>query len=294
MGLAAFNRMRRERAQVEKHEAERFVRWRDERNARLRQNAGTTRETEREQLEIWREEQAAMQRVGAKVRLGMEMVAEGHPVTDEPLRRDHAAEIAGRNLQDVDKPKDPRERYDERVPPETTFNEELVPHMSVEHEGPTAEQVRAAEIETGVAPHPDDPDQPTTTRADRRRSGTMVARDEDLSRRALEVERSEMHDFEVDAVPETDADAGYEETIQDETAGQTASEPAEEVEEQEQETEVSDEQRSHVRIPKEWKGLAAAEKRKIAERLGVETRNATEASEVIQAELDRREAMKGE
>jgi hypothetical protein len=288
MGLAAFNRMRRERAPVERMEAERFVRWRDERNQRLKQ--GARQETEKEQLEIWREEQAAMQRVGEKVRLGMAMAEEGAPVTDEPLRRDHAAEIAGRNLKDVDQPKDPLTRYDERVPPDTTFNEELVPHMSVEHEGPSAEQVRAAEIETGVAPEPDAP-QPTTGG---RRAGTMVARDVDLSRRAMETaERGEMHSFDVEPHPPTDADAGYEDTIQDDSASRQPKASAESEDEDESQ-ESDDDSRRHVRIVKDWKSLPAAEKRKIAERLGAEAKNATEASEAIEAELERREAAKQE
>lgn len=291
MGLSSFNRMRRERAPVEKMEAERFIRWRDERNAGLRREDRAERE--REQYEIWQAEQAAMRRIGAKVEVGMEMARQGHPVVDEPLRRDHAAEIAGRNLHDVDQPKDPVQRIEERVPEGETANEQLVPHMSVEVVGPTAEQVRAAEVETGVAPEDEDgvrgPERGGSLVVRGRPVGEPAAR-EDLAVEVLPApEPGEAHASSVSDAPAEatqDADGGFEDTVQDggdEPAGAEADDGADDDDE-------SSETRTRVRIPKDWKSLPAADKRKIAERLGAEVHNATEAAEAIQAEMDRRAA----
>ena len=75
-------------------------------------------------------------------------------VIDEPLRRDHAAEIAGRNLEGVQEPTDPAAHVAERIPAEKTANEKLVPLTGAESDGPTAEQVHAAAKEVGALPAP--------------------------------------------------------------------------------------------------------------------------------------------
>lgn len=147
MGLSSFNRMRRERAAVEKIEAERFKIDNDARNAarldkeKARSDASDLLE-KAEAAEI-----AATEAIGEKNRQGQES-----EVDDLPLRKDHAAEIAGRNVEGAQEPKDPVERVDERIPQGETANEKLVEHMSVAGEGPTPELLEAAQKEAGALP----------------------------------------------------------------------------------------------------------------------------------------------
>ena len=164
MGLSSFNRMRRERKAVEMIEAERS-------EANLKFLHGRSKERQevhaqnKERVEEIREaETKASERIRVKALLGqgidpetgeqlakMEDVEGGGARTaftiDEPLRKDHAAEMAGRNLQGVQEAKSPTQRLDERIPDGGTAAEELVPHLSVERDGPTAEMVEAARKE---------------------------------------------------------------------------------------------------------------------------------------------------
>jgi hypothetical protein len=154
MGLAGFNRMRRERAPESKMEAERFDKWNQTRHANAKAARRADREN-REALPAIREENlAASQRIGEKV---LEGIREGEAggVIDGPLRRDHAAEITGRNLHDVQKPKSPVQRVEDRIPTEKTVTEELVDHLQVDKDGPSAELVEAARVETGAIREPD-------------------------------------------------------------------------------------------------------------------------------------------
>ncbi|MGU3496356.1 hypothetical protein ACLBXM_20130 [Xanthobacteraceae bacterium A53D] len=147
MGLSSFNRMRRELAAVEKIEAERFKLDNEARHA-ARAERDEAREAGQDlAAQAERAEAEAVQAIGAKNEAGMETA-----VPDLPLRQDHAAEIAGRNLDDVQEPKDPVERIDERIPQGETANEKLVEHMSASQPGPSAELVEAAQREAGALP----------------------------------------------------------------------------------------------------------------------------------------------
>lgn len=149
MGLSSFNRMRREKAPVETIEAERFKLDNEARqNRRLDRDAVHEQNAERNE-EAMEAELAAAQRIGEKVEEGMKP-----GVLDEPLRRDHAAEIAGRNIEGVQTPKDPVDRVSERTPQAGTANEKLVPHTPVERKGPTKAQNDAAAKEVGSLPAP--------------------------------------------------------------------------------------------------------------------------------------------
>jgi hypothetical protein len=147
MGLSSFNRMRRERAAVEKIEAERFKIDNEARNAaRLDKEKARSDATDllekAEAAEI-----AATEAIAEKNRRGQQPGAD-----DLPLRKDHAAEIAGRNIEGAQKPKDPVDRIDERIPQGETANEKLVEHMSVAGEGPSPELLEAAQKEAGALP----------------------------------------------------------------------------------------------------------------------------------------------
>lgn len=164
MGMSFFNRMRRERKPVEMIEAER-----SEQNLKFLHGRSIDRQRvhaeNKERVEEIREaEVEASERIRVKALIGqgidpdtgeqrekMEDVeglgARTAFTIDEPLRKDHAAEIAGRNLQGVQEIKSPMQRLDERIPSGETAAEALVPHLSVERDGPTAEMVEAARLE---------------------------------------------------------------------------------------------------------------------------------------------------
>jgi hypothetical protein len=146
MGLASFNRMRRERAKGEMLEAELFKVHHAARNKARVERVNAHRENKARVEEIRQEDRAASERIGEKVRRGLET-----RITDEPMRKDHAAEIAGRNLHGVGLPKDPVQRIEERIPQGTTANEKLVENMSAELPGPDPAAVDAARREVGAA-----------------------------------------------------------------------------------------------------------------------------------------------
>jgi hypothetical protein len=141
MGLSSFNRMRRERAKVEKIEAERFKADNEARHAARKMRDGVKGDAELREKAAQAEHEA-VEAIGEKNRAGLE-------TNDLPLRQDHAAEIAGRNINGVQEPKDPVARIDERIP-DNTPNEKLVEHMSAEDEGPAPALVEAAQEEAGV------------------------------------------------------------------------------------------------------------------------------------------------
>lgn len=155
MGMSAFNRMRRERSSVEKVEAQRFKNWNEQRHAardaREKMTAGNDKLAEKAS----KEEVRAVDAIGVKARIAIE--SDGKK---DPLRMDHAAEIAGRNLYDVDQPKDPVARIDERVPQHVTANEKLTEHTSVEGKGPTSKMVEAAQREAGAIKDDGESEQP--------------------------------------------------------------------------------------------------------------------------------------
>lgn len=267
MGLASFNRMRRERAKVEKMEAQRFQRSHEARWGAFRARDDAHSEVNSEEIhdDLWEAEVKASERIGDKVRAGMKihdaLREEGfrlqrgedipaedrvQDVIDGPLRRDHAAEIAGRNLKDVSQPKTELERIDERIPQHKTANEELVNHTAASSPGPTPEMVAAAAEEVG-SPLPEQVGNP--------------------------------------AAQETEGDAA-----EDRDASGTA-----DAEEGDEGDEGDTSAAARVRINKDWKTMNAAPKRAIADRIqsalgGEPVPNAEEAARVIQAELDRRSA----
>jgi hypothetical protein len=147
MGLAGFNRMRRSRLPVEELETERFKKDNAARWARKRGQDDSNKQDPKVLDKIAEAETAAAEEIGRKVEEGIKMGEEGG-VADLPLRRDHAAEIAGRTPQtDPREPMDPMDRLHERIPPKETANEKLAEHMSVNQPGPTIEQVKAAAVE---------------------------------------------------------------------------------------------------------------------------------------------------
>lgn len=149
MGLSSFNRMRRERNPVEKIEAERFKNWNEAHHKGRDVQADATEANDKLNAKAAKAEQEAVKAIGAKVEAGLTSGDKKGGVIDQPLREDHAAEIAGRNIEDVQEPKDPVARREERIP-DGTANEELVPHTQVDRPGPTAEMVDAALVESGL------------------------------------------------------------------------------------------------------------------------------------------------
>lgn len=149
MGLSSFNRMRRERNRVETIEAERFKIANEARNKHRLE-----REAAKERGDALLED-AAIAEAEAAAAIGEKNV-EGLTTDDLPLRKDHAAEIAGRNVEDVQAPKDPVQARLDRVP-EGTVNEELVGHMSVDKPGPGADLVEEAQEEAGAVETEDSP-----------------------------------------------------------------------------------------------------------------------------------------
>lgn len=236
MGLAGFNRMRRERRAVEEKEAERFrednaARWagkreRDEQHRRNKKKVGKLRA----------EEAKAVERISAK----MERAARTDRPSGDPLRSDHAAVMSGANVHGAQIARDPVERLRERIPDKEMASERLARTLDADSgPNPTAALVEAAREEQVAQDHPLD----------------SAPRSPD--------------DAEAQADEETRADA------QNDDDGETGTE---------------DDPRDHVRIPKDYAGRPAAERRRIAERLGATVSNAAEADEVIAAELERREA----
>lgn len=148
MGLASFNRMRRQRNEVEKIEAERFKLSNEARQAGRQAQDMAHRENRDRVEEVREAETAAVEAIGEKNREGMETA-----IIDLPLREDHAAEIAGRNMPDMQSsdPIDPVELRNIRVP-EDTANEKLASQMQVDTDGPSKELVNAAAKEVGSLP----------------------------------------------------------------------------------------------------------------------------------------------
>lgn len=165
MGLSSFNRMRRERAPVNIMEAERSRLDNEARNARRNDRVAVHDRNKQRVEEIRQEDAAANERIGEKVRKGMQTA-----IIDEPLRKDHAAEIAGRHLEGVQEPKDPVDRVRERIPQHETANEKLVENMSAELPGPDLAAVAAAREEAGAAPLPETRAEPAED-APKRRPG---------------------------------------------------------------------------------------------------------------------------
>lgn len=147
MGLAGFNRSRRSRLPVEEHEAERFKKDNAARWA-AHHGTDTNRKQEEKDLDKGRAlEAAAVAEIGEKAEAGIEQGERRGGIDDLFLRQDHAAEIAGRTLENNQEPKDPVERLRERIPTGTA-NEEMVKHTQVDQPGPSAKLVEAVILES--------------------------------------------------------------------------------------------------------------------------------------------------
>lgn len=164
MGLSSFNRMRRERNPVEKIEAERFKNWNEAHHKSRDTQSDATEVNDKLNAKAAKAEQSAVKAIGEKVEAGLTSGDKKGGVIDQPLREDHAAEIAGRNIEGVQEPKDPVARRDERIP-DGTANEKLVPHTQVDRPGPTAAMVEAAQVESGMPAADDGSDNKLTDEA---------------------------------------------------------------------------------------------------------------------------------
>lgn len=148
MGLSSFNRMRRQRNAVELMEAKRF-----EENNRKRWSAHHTRDAnmgttdEKELSKLRKAEHDAVEKIGELNVQGLKTA-----VPDAPMRKEHAAEIAGRTMTDMQQgePMTPTELRTNRVPESAPASEKLVDRTSVEHRGPTVKELQAANVEAGV------------------------------------------------------------------------------------------------------------------------------------------------
>jgi hypothetical protein len=170
MGMSAFARARREMSAVEKVEAERFKAVKDAGGIRAQDDVRA--EADKLLPAAAEAQEQALKNIGEKALAP----------NDEALRNDHAAEIAGRNIEGVHLPKDPVERVTERVP-SATQNEKLVPLTSVDSEGPSPALLKAVAKETGTEGIEDqartvpdaDPNAPVSTTGDEVIDGPQVA-----------------------------------------------------------------------------------------------------------------------
>jgi hypothetical protein len=274
MGLSSFNRMRRSKVEVDKAEAERFKKWNETHNATRQARdetsgrAGNDRKEEIRQLEA-----EANKAIGEKVIAGMESA-----VIDEPLRKDHAAEIAGRNLEGVQTPKDPVERVEERIPQHETANEQLVPHMQVNMPGPDLEQLNAAREEVGVKTVEETPagarQRTEEENAAITEQATLQAKQDRLRQSELDRGGAVETQVETPVAADTRVEAPLDET-QRSRAEKARSETPDE--------------RSRVRIPKDWSDLPASRMRSLAAQLTDEpVKTKADAEAVISAEVERR------
>lgn len=144
MGLASFNRMRRERLPVARIETQRFMAAHAADQGRRQDRVGRHTELKASVADVRQAESDAMQRIGAKVEAGLDN-------NDIPLRKDHAAEIEGRNVEGAQQPRNPMDRLNERVPEGQTVNEQLVGTLNADGPGPNPALLQAAREATGRA-----------------------------------------------------------------------------------------------------------------------------------------------
>lgn len=149
MGLSSFNRARRARLEVERLETERFMEDNKRRQAAIRAQDKDNLIDEKTIEKIRKAELDAAQEIGRKTEEGIALGEKGG-VRDLPLRQDHAAEIVGRSVEDPQSStKTPIEHLEARIPTDgTTANEKLVEHTQVDKDGPSAELVEAARLES--------------------------------------------------------------------------------------------------------------------------------------------------
>jgi len=149
MGLSAFSRARVSQLPELELEAKRFDAWNKMHQTSFRMVDDFREEAEEEVVAIREAMIEGVKKVGEKVVAGLaENTKEGDPV-DLPLRLDHVRDMVGRrHIEDPQgEPKSTLDRLHERIPTKANASEKLVMKTSVDGEGPTAEEVEAAEEE---------------------------------------------------------------------------------------------------------------------------------------------------
>lgn len=307
MGLSSFNRQRRLKADVAKKEAERFEAWNEARHAARDHLTGHKADDHTAQLEARQLEADAVKAIGEANREGLDN-------GDLPMRKEHAAEIAGRTVidpQGEDAPS-PTEKVDLRLP-HGTANEELVEHTDVRKDGPSAELVEAAQKEAGVLPDEEraererasDQTKPENVATPEEREPLIPTVHDEIARETAPEPGNEGTPEETGpsgvVEPEHSADEtvpAAEPTLSDETAPEaenTSDAATDEAEPRTAQslTDETAESRSKVEIIDAWEHLEWPAKRSLASQLTDEpVTNKAKAEEVIKAELDRRRASK--
>jgi hypothetical protein len=151
MGLSAFSRARVSMLPEMELEAERFEKWNKQHQESFRalDDLHSSEEAEDDIVEVREAMLEGVKTIGEKVVEGLaENTAEGDPV-DLPLRLDHVRDLVGRRtVEDPQgEPKSTLERLHERIPEGAPASEAIVYKTGVEGEGPTKEEVEAAEEE---------------------------------------------------------------------------------------------------------------------------------------------------
>lgn len=151
MGLSAFSRARVSTLPELELEAARFDEWNKlhQKSFRDLDDLHSSEEAEEKIVEVREATLEDVKTIGEKVVAGLEEnTAEGDPI-DLPLRLDHTRDLVGRRyVEDPQgEPKSTLERLHDRIPTEATASEVLVYKTAVDGDGPTKEEVDAAEEE---------------------------------------------------------------------------------------------------------------------------------------------------
>lgn len=304
MGLASFNRQRRMMRDASLSETKRF----EEDNAR--RWSGHHAQDKRNKVD-----ETALRRTEKAEEAGIKAIGEanerGIDDGDLEMRKEHAAEIAGRSPKsDPQGIVSPTDRLMERLPDDTS-NEKLAEFTSVDGAGPPAELVEQAAVEvmgnSGVEEFdPDNPAEPLdpddkpvvedpesvgglgnqisgdATEAAPAGPGTLT--------NVTETSTSETTETETEtSTSESESGTSATETSESETTTEAAGSDDEAAKQA-----ARDEAKGKVKIAEGWRELGAAERRKTADKIlavggaSTFTKNADEANNVIRDELARR------
>jgi len=151
MGLSAFSRARVSQLEVLELEAARFEHWNAAHQAGIRaqDDLQSGAAAEEEIIAIREADEKAVKTIGEKVVAGLpENTEEGEPI-DRPLREDHVRDMVGRRhvVDPQGPPKSTLERLHDRIPTGMSASVKMVEKTDVDSEGPTKEEVEAAEKE---------------------------------------------------------------------------------------------------------------------------------------------------
>jgi len=160
MGLSAFSRARVSQLPVLELEGKRFEEWNQAHQAGIRaqDEMHSTTVSEETITEVREADQAAVLTIGEKVVAGLsENTAEGDPV-DKQLREDHVRDMVGRRhvVDPQGEPQSILDRLHDRIPTGSPASVALVAKTDVDSEGPTKEEVDAAEEEQAPWVPPED------------------------------------------------------------------------------------------------------------------------------------------